>query len=211
MTSSEHSPLLLPTNMNDHTNIELNGISPSLQEKASKQKEKMMATFTMAAIMFMAVVFVMTGSTHAIEPPSQEDEMDNQVNIEYAEQYPQDAANAKLLWDQEKSRASVDSFVEAFARGTTQSFHTNLFKGSRDKLRNLLYLNTTSAYSDLVTDGKSSASDFYEYVQGGWDAQINQGYCGVAAIAAVLNSLKGKIELPQDPIYKYVISLPQVV
>lgn len=200
MVSSEQSPLLLPTNRQDEIAAELGGTSLTTQ-KNSKRKE-MMVTWTIAAIVVMTMIFaIMEPSTN--EATTLQVAKDKQGDMKkYAFQNPQDASNAKLLRDEEMQRASVDSFIEAFARETTQSFHTNLYKGSREKLRDLLYLNTTSAYNDLVTYRKSSALDFYEYVQGGWDAQINQGYCGVASAAAVLNSLRGKIELPQDPLYK---------
>jgi hypothetical protein len=69
------------------------------------------------------------------------------------------------------------------------------------KLNKLLYLNHSYAFDLLKTnDKKSTSNDFYNYQQG-WEAQINQAYCGVAASAAVLNSLRGKITLPQDPLY----------
>jgi hypothetical protein len=68
----------------------------------------------------------------------------------------------------------------------------------------LVYLNTTEAFDMLKIHGhhhsSSTALDFYYYQQG-WDAQINQAYCPVASSAAVLNSLRGKIQLPQDPVY----------
>eukprot|EP00565_Helicotheca_tamesis_P003512 CAMPEP_0185734994 /NCGR_PEP_ID=MMETSP1171-20130828/24072_1 /TAXON_ID=374046 /ORGANISM="Helicotheca tamensis, Strain CCMP826" /LENGTH=365 /DNA_ID=CAMNT_0028405153 /DNA_START=157 /DNA_END=1254 /DNA_ORIENTATION=- len=68
------------------------------------------------------------------------------------------------------------------------------------KLRNLLYFNHSGAFDDLITTAKSSAMDFYHYQQG-WEAQMTQSYCAVATSAAVLNSLRGKIQLPQDNIY----------
>jgi len=103
---------------------------------------------------------------------------------------------------------SYDSWEAAiFERGMTSlslpnagsSFLKDLeHEGTLDKL---LYLNHTYAFDQLKTDGKeSSAQDFYYYQQG-WEAQINQAYCPVASSAAVLNSLRGKITLPQDKIY----------
>jgi hypothetical protein len=47
----------------------------------------------------------------------------------------------------------------------------------------------------------STANDFFAYQQG-WEAQLNQAYCGVASSTAVLNSLRGKITLPQDQVYE---------
>ncbi|CAJ1930755.1 unnamed protein product [Cylindrotheca closterium] len=199
MSSSEQSPLLLPTNKQYNT-VGLNQISSSTDEETSERKA-MVATWTMAAIIVVIMTFAMTESSSAHKRSAQHAAKVDQVKTVYSHRSPQDAANAKLFRDEELKRASVDSFIEAFAKETTQSFSTHLYRGSREKLRRLLYLNTTSAYHDLVTDRKSSALDFYQYVQGGWDAQINQGYCPVAAAAAVLNSLRGHIELPQDPLY----------
>lgn len=70
-----------------------------------------------------------------------------------------------------------------------------------DSLHTLFYLNQTKAFNSLQTNGQSSALDFFNYVQGGWDAQINQMFCGIASSAALLNSLRGMIELPIDPTY----------
>lgn len=65
----------------------------------------------------------------------------------------------------------------------------------------LIYLNHTKAFDMLKTHSKSSSAlDFYYYQQG-WEAQINQAYCGVATSAALLNSLRGQLQLPQDPVY----------
>jgi hypothetical protein len=47
----------------------------------------------------------------------------------------------------------------------------------------------------------STANDFFAYQQG-WEAQFNQAYCGVATSTAILNSLRGKITLPQDQFYE---------
>lgn len=202
MTSSEESPLLLPTNNDDDAN-DVPTIRPSTKDKTSKRKETIV-TWTIAAIVVMALISAAMGSTSENE---QQVAKGNQLDMKYAYQSPQDATNAKFLREEELQRASIDSFIEAFARENAQSFYTHLYKGSREKLRELFYLNTTVAFEDLVTDHKSSALDFYQYVQGGWDAQINQGYCPIAAAAAVLNSLRGQIELPQDPVYMYVLSM----
>jgi hypothetical protein len=104
--------------------------------------------------------------------------------------------------DDESSRFDVDSFIHTFERENTKqiSFHPHYYH-DKGKLDHLLYFNGTSAYEDLVTDKESSALDFFNYVQGGWEAQINQGYCPIAASAAILNSLRDRIELPQDPTY----------
>jgi hypothetical protein len=67
----------------------------------------------------------------------------------------------------------------------------------------LIYLNDTQAFRMIRHSGSdelSSTDDFFHY-QNGWEAQVNQAYCAVASSAAVLNSLRGLIELPQEPIY----------
>ncbi len=64
----------------------------------------------------------------------------------------------------------------------------------------LIYLNHSKAFDLFESTKPGLTQDFYLYQQG-WDAQINQAYCGVASSMAVLNSLRGKISLPQDPIY----------
>ena len=197
MNSSEESPLLLPRNSDDDAN-DSNTFLTSRKEKTSKRKETLLV-WTIAAIVFMAFISATTRS--AVSEDEQQVAKGNLVDMRYRYQSPQDATNAKFLREEELQRASIDSFIEAFARENAQSFYTHLYKGSREKLRELFYLNTTTAFGDLVTDHKSSALDFYQYVQGGWDAQINQGYCPIAAAAAVLNSLRGEIELPQDPVY----------
>jgi hypothetical protein len=50
------------------------------------------------------------------------------------------------------------------------------------KLNKLLYLNHSYAFELLKSsDKKSTSNDFYDEYQQGWEAQINQAYCGVAA------------------------------
>lgn len=65
----------------------------------------------------------------------------------------------------------------------------------------LIYFNHSKAFDMLESTRPSLTRDFFLYQQG-WDAQLNQAYCGVASSMAVLNSLRGKITLPQDPIYE---------
>lgn len=64
----------------------------------------------------------------------------------------------------------------------------------------LIYLNHTEGFDMLKSTNPGLTNDFLYYQQG-WDAQINQAYCGIASAMAVMNSLRGKISLPQDPIY----------
>jgi Phytochelatin synthase len=63
----------------------------------------------------------------------------------------------------------------------------------------LVYLNTSRSFQ-ILTDGGKYSQDYF-LIQQGFDSQINQAYCGVATCASLLNSLRGQIELPIDPIY----------
>eukprot|EP00934_Nitzschia_sp_Nitz4_P004482 Nitzschia sp. Nitz4//scaffold43_size134323//114064//116656//NITZ4_003319-RA/size134323-snap-gene-0.91-mRNA-1//-1//CDS//3329552008//4472//frame0 len=64
----------------------------------------------------------------------------------------------------------------------------------------LVYLNTSTATKFFLATKPTLTQHFYYYQQG-WEAQINQAYCAVASTMAALNSLRGKITLPQDPVY----------
>jgi hypothetical protein len=64
----------------------------------------------------------------------------------------------------------------------------------------LLYLNNTRAIQLLRHGIYDAAADFFSYQQG-WEVQINQAYCAIATSASVLNSYRGTIDLPQDPLY----------
>jgi hypothetical protein len=106
--------------------------------------------------------------------------------------------------DHEKKRIDVDTFIHSFESANSNQMFLEApnFEYNEGYLDHLVYFNFSSSYDLLKTDGKaSSATDFYSYVQGGWEAQINQAYCGIASSAALMNSLKGKIDLPQDPTY----------
>ena len=116
--------------------------------------------------------------------------------------------------DNERTRADRDEVYHAweaaiFENGKKSMAANNLdffsaglvvenYEGVLDKL---LYLNHTHAFDQLKTDGVDSSSLDFFYYQNGWEAQINQAYCAVASSAAVLNSLRGKIKLPQDEVY----------
>ena len=66
----------------------------------------------------------------------------------------------------------------------------------------LLYLNSTDSYPLLMNgfEWYDFSADFFLIVSG-LDTQINQAYCAVATAAAVLNSFRGDVDLPVDPIY----------
>lgn len=75
----------------------------------------------------------------------------------------------------------------------------------------LIYFNQSKAFDMILEpdDDKKcqkhstcSTSDDFFYYQQGWEAQMNQAYCGVASSAAIMNSLRGLISLPQDKIYE---------
>jgi len=68
-----------------------------------------------------------------------------------------------------------------------------------------LYFNNTQAFDLLAASNAgpftlSTNSHFYHY-QRGWEAQVTQAFCAVAASAAIMNSLEGHISLPVAPIY----------
>ena len=75
-----------------------------------------------------------------------------------------------------------------------------LLGSSRNSGGELIYFNHSRAFQMLASDDPAS-QDFYFYQQG-WDAQVNQAYCAVASSMAAMNSLRGHLELPQDPTYK---------
>jgi hypothetical protein len=93
---------------------------------------------------------------------------------------------------------------------TERWFHYHLREvdpDADDEMRQpLLYLNSSTAYS-LLMNGYGwydYSADFFA-MQSGFDAQINQAYCGVASSAAILNSLRSSaanLTLPVDPRYK---------
>jgi hypothetical protein len=67
----------------------------------------------------------------------------------------------------------------------------------------LIYLNNSRAYS-LLMNGDfwyDFSADFF-LLQSGLDVQINQAYCAVASVAAILNSLRELVSLPVDPTYE---------
>ena len=67
-----------------------------------------------------------------------------------------------------------------------------------------IYMNHSRAYEFLLSHGSYGAFQYsqdYFLLNQGLEAQKNQAYCAVATVAAVLNSLRGLMELPLDPIY----------
>ena len=75
--------------------------------------------------------------------------------------------------------------------------HDNHDKEEEEEEDILFYFNSTLAFDMLNVE-----DDFYYYQQG-WEAQITQSVCPIAASAAVLNSYRGNdnFVLPQDPMY----------
>ena len=65
-----------------------------------------------------------------------------------------------------------------------------------------LFLNDTDAYMFLLDpNGGFEYSGHYFLLQQGFEAQVNQAYCGVATATTVLNSFRNEIDLPVD--YEY--------
>lgn len=66
-----------------------------------------------------------------------------------------------------------------------------------------LYLNSTHMF-EMLTNGYGwfDYTNDYFLINQGMDAQINQAYCAVAAVSAVLNSFQPTITSPVDPLYK---------
>ena len=64
----------------------------------------------------------------------------------------------------------------------------------------ILYFNSTAAFSLLTNaHGWFDFSQDFFHLQDGWDTQMNQAYCPVASVAAVLNSFpRDSIPLPVD-------------
>jgi hypothetical protein len=64
----------------------------------------------------------------------------------------------------------------------------------------LLYFNSTPAFSLLTNSyGWFDFSQDFFHLQSGWDTQMNQAYCPVATVAAVLNSFpRNEVSLPID-------------
>ena len=67
----------------------------------------------------------------------------------------------------------------------------------------LVYFNSTAAFSSLMNNyGWYDYSQDFFHLQDGWDAQMNQAYCAVATVAAILNSFaRDTVSLPVDPAY----------
>lgn len=62
-----------------------------------------------------------------------------------------------------------------------------------------VFMNDTASFKYLLdSKGSFRYSKDYFLLQRGFDAQINQAYCGVASVVTVLNSFKQAIHLPID-------------
>ena len=119
------------------------------------------------------------------------------------------ADQSKLWWNMtraatERTKDSVVETEQHWWNVTARWFATKRHHRDDALSQPLLYLNSTRAYSLLTSDygWYDDSSDFFHYQQG-WDVQINQAYCAVASVAAVLNSLRSVgVELPVDPAYE---------
>ena len=150
---------------------------------------------------------------------------DNTVNFEH-----KSVERTKALWnrtvedveDVEHSAAGKISLWWKFTRAATSKEWEKLSDTERrwwnatqvwfhDHRKNankgqepLLYHNSSMAYVRLFSGyGWADHSSDYFLYQTGLDAQINQAYCAVASVAALLNSYRPSImdALPHDPIY----------
>ena len=104
-------------------------------------------------------------------------------------------------WVKKQSNRTVHWF-EADAEAV-RIWWNNITHRDRIQDESLVYFNTTAAFT-LLVDGYGwydSSRDFFTY-QEGFDTQENQAYCALAAAAAVVNSFRGFVALPTDPVYK---------
>ena len=77
-------------------------------------------------------------------------------------------------------------------------------KHHRHHGRSLVFMNQSDAFALLADHDQKNPLEYssdYFLLNEGLDAQINQAYCAVATSMALLNSMRGIIDLPQDPIY----------
>ena len=95
------------------------------------------------------------------------------------------------------SRYEVDAYIE----GMSKMLDGEGLEVAVDASTALTYLNHSQAYN-IVTSSSSNTSHQYFNLNLGFDAQINQAYCGAATAANVLNSIeRRKQELPVDALY----------
>lgn len=119
--------------------------------------------------------------------------------------------NATGRWFKKEANAT-ENFVATESNRTVHWFEAdaeavriwwnNITHRDRVYDESLMYFNTTAAFALLVTGygWYDSSRDFFAYQQG-LDTQENQAYCAVASSAAVINSFRGRLDLPMDPIY----------
>mmetsp|Transcript_26975 Transcript_26975/g.40957 ORF Transcript_26975/g.40957 Transcript_26975/m.40957 type:complete len:357 (-) Transcript_26975:1315-2385(-) len=171
MTESENSPLLLE-------NETYNAVIKSMEDYARARKLLTLKVFMTLLIAGLALTWT-----------TRIDSRNNPLKGS-------SSGGAEIRFD-------LDSFIHSFERENAMKMSLQVpnYQYEEGSLNHLLYFNQTHAFEDLKTDDQSSALDFFNYIQGGWEAQINQGFCPIASSAAILNSLRGRIELPQDPVY----------
>ena len=103
-------------------------------------------------------------------------------------------------WESELYKRTQITPLPVLGRTREQQGPQSLSSSLEDEDSGLIYFNHSNAFRMLQSTKSSLVQDFFNYQQG-WEAQINQAYCGVASSMAVMNSLRGKIILPQDPVY----------
>jgi hypothetical protein len=109
-------------------------------------------------------------------------------------------ANATGNFFQKESNRTVHWF-EADAEAV-RIWWNNITHRGQVLDESLVYFNTTAAFALLVSGygWYDSSRDFFTF-QEGFDVQENQAYCSVASAAAVINSFRGRLDLPTDPIF----------
>lgn len=109
-------------------------------------------------------------------------------------------ANATGNFFQKESNRTVHWF-EADAEAV-RIWWNNITHRAGVQDESLVYFNTTAAFALLVSGygWYDSSRDFFTY-QEGFDTQENQAYCSIASVAAVINSFRGRLDLPTDPIF----------
>ena len=112
----------------------------------------------------------------------------------------QKEGNATGQWFKKQSNRTVHWFeADAVA---VRLWWSNITHRDRVQDESLAYFNTTAAFALLVSGygWYDSSRDFFAYQQG-LDVQENEAYCAVATAAAVINSFRGRLDLPIDSHY----------
>jgi hypothetical protein len=204
--STEDTPLL-PVSIKASSNNGRAGLVPTriLTCKIRRTVESLVVLTSVALLAGIGWVHPSSYSTHSDDPGLWNDAVFHQWQA-FLHGHAQDAtAGLAMVFksqdqkDAKEQRKQLKKQHKRKRKEHRQQEHV-LTHSNHSVLTDLLYLNTTRAVRLVTHDGDNAASDFFLYQQG-WEAQINQAYCAVATSAAVLNSYRGIIALPQDPLY----------